>query len=153
MRFAILLLPVLALPHPASSQQDAPLRALRAAYPLVTWETASVHGDFDCDSVPGDARIGRYRGHLFVGLYFAGRKQVDILEFAVSAAVQQAICAEPATLTTESLDFDPSAAGVGPLPGFHRSVSCKGLRLAGGECDPVHIYWNHDQRQITWWRL
>jgi hypothetical protein len=24
--------------------------------------------------------------------------------------------------------------------------------LSGGECDPIHIYWNHNTRRLEWWR-
>jgi len=154
MRYAFPLLFLAAISGCRTPQTTRPLDALRSAYPQVIWDTLSVRADLNCDSLPDEARIGHYKGHIFVGFTFADAKEPDILEFAVAGGIQQAICGEPATLTTESQDFSPSASDErGELPGFRRSAWCVGLRLAGGECDSVHIYWNHDAKQITWWRL
>lgn len=37
--------------------------------------------------------------------------------------------------------------------GFRQSKTCKGLRLTDGECDSMHIFWNHETKHIDWWRL
>ena len=140
-----------AIPSCRVGESD-PRTTLHAAYPEVRWDTIPVRADFDCDGSDDHAVIGRYKDHVFVGFVFARSRNTDVLEYAVSAGIQQAICQEPATLEVESQDFDPPAES-GALPGFRRSLSCKGLRLAGGECDSVHIYWNHNDKQITWWRL
>jgi hypothetical protein len=56
-------------------------------------------------------------------------------------------------LEIESLDYDPAENGGGKLDGFERSRTFKGLRLSGGECDDVHLFWNHITKHLNWWRL
>ena len=40
-------------------------------------------------------------------------QEPEVLDFAIDAGIQEAICQEPAKLAIESLDYDPSDA-VGP---------------------------------------
>jgi hypothetical protein len=51
-------------------------------------------------------------------------------------------------LRVESLDYDPAEA-VGKIDGFRRSKTCKGPRLEGGECDSVHVFWNHKTKRLN----
>jgi len=149
--------PVLALLVPslcaAQTEREA-LDSLRAANPGIRWEAHATRLDFDCDSAIDYAFLGRASRHIYVAVFLTRTRKVTGLQFGISAGVQAAICAEPASLTAESLDFDPSTSEeIGPLEGFRRSASCKGLELSGGECDPIHLYWNHTQGRMSWWRL
>jgi hypothetical protein len=111
-----------------------------------------VVGDLNCDGRADDATVGHLPGKVLVGVIMAGTATPTILEFAVSRSEQAAVCNDNVTLELEDLDYDP-AGSVGPLPGFARSKTCKGLRLAEEECDSIHIYWNGVTKQLTWWRL
>jgi hypothetical protein len=138
------------LPAPASSRTA--LERLSEARPNVRWETKRVlRADFDCDGRTDQAFLGRYGGRVYVGVVRAAAEKPEILDFAVDAAIQEAICAEPAKLAIESLNYDPTD-GVGPIDGFHRSHTCKGLELSGGECDSIHLFWNHASKSLDWWR-
>jgi hypothetical protein len=119
----------------------------------IRWETWSVlRGDFDGDGRVDQALLGRGPKRVFVGVVYSSGGKPDILEFAISSGQQAAICSEPAKLEVESLDYDPSDT-VGKLEGFERSRTAKGLRLSGGECDDVHLFWNHITKHLGWWRL
>jgi hypothetical protein len=136
----------------ASAQSKDGLRVLATARPEVRWSAATgLKGDFDCDGQPDQAFLGRAGGRVYVGVVRSGHRMPEILDFAVNPGVQEAICAEPAVLRIESLDYDPAKA-VGEIPGFRRSKTCKGLRLEGGECDSVHFFWNHKTKRLEWWR-
>ncbi len=136
-----------------SAQPLQPIQVLSAAAPEVAWSEGShLPADFDCDGDTDHAFLGHRPGRVYVGLVRAASPKPEILEFAVNPGVQAAICGEPAELAVESLDYDPTEA-VGPIEGFRRSQSCKGLQLSGGECDSVHLFWNHKTRQLEWWRL
>lgn len=131
----------------------ASLQVLKVAAPGVEWvEKSVVVGDIDCDGHPDAAFLGRKPGHAFLGLVRAGQTKPEILSFPIDPAKQAATCGEPARLQVESLDYDPSE-GVGPIEGFERSQSCKGLTLSGGECDAIHLFWNRKTRRLDWWRL
>jgi hypothetical protein len=139
--------------HAAVVSAESALQHRSAARPEVRWDAKSgVRADFDCDERPDRAFLGRNAGRVYVGLVRAAGQKPEILEFAVSAAVQEAICAEPAKLAIESLDYDPTEA-VGTIDGFRRSRTCKGLRLSGGECDSIHLFWNHASKSLDSWPL
>jgi hypothetical protein len=132
-------------------RQEA-LHSLSVTRPDVKWDVKSaLSADFDCDGSLDEALLGRTAGKVFVGIVRAAGKQPQILEFGVNPNAQDAICQEPSTLTIESLDYDPTEE-VGKVDGFQRSRRCKGLLLSGGECDPIHLYWNYRTKHIGWWR-
>jgi hypothetical protein len=93
----------------------------------VQWDADSaVIADFDCDGRRDHAFLGRASGKVFVGLVHSPVPKAQILEFAVDASQQAAICAEPAKLEVESLDYDPTEA-VGKIAGFRRSRTPRGF--------------------------
>jgi hypothetical protein len=134
-----------------SLEQDG-LRALSVAMSGVHWDAKSARSaDFDFDGSLDAASLGHAEGKVFVGVYRASAKQPQILEFGVNPSVQDAICEEPAQLEIESLGDDPNE-NIGEIDGFNTSQQSKGLELSGGDCDPIHIYWNHRTKHIWWWR-
>jgi hypothetical protein len=154
----ILVLATLLALTPAQSKdnqarrKDA-LRSLSVARPDVKWDVKSaLSADFDCDGSIDDAFLGRATGKVFLGIVQAAAKEPQIMEFGVTPNAQDAICQEHAKLTIESLNYDPTDA-VGKLDGFKRSHRCKGLLLSGGDCDPIHLYWNYKTKHVDWWRL
>ncbi len=133
-------------------QQDA-LRLLSLARPDVQWDAKSaLRADFDCDGSLDEAFLGRAAGKVFVGVVRAGVEQPEILMFGVCGGSQSAICQEPAKLAIESLNYDP-AKDIGAIEGFRPSRRCKALLLSGGECDPIHLFWNYKSMHLGWWRL
>jgi len=152
LRIALLALLVGAVAS-AQAQGTPALQALAAFEPEVRWdETSELTADITCDGRPDHALLGRRDGRVYVGLVVSGRPRPEILSFGVGGGIQDAICAEPAVLSVESLDYDPKKAG-GRLDGFRRSKRCKGLRLSGGQCDSIHFFWNHRTKELDWWRL
>ena len=144
---------MLALAGGGEAHSPAPLRAVVAYAPDVKWESISeLAADLDCDGRPDRALLGRHSGTIYVGVLLSSKREPQLFGFAVDPGIQNAICAEPAVLTIESLDYDPKEEGVGPIAGFRRSKRCKGLRLEGGECDSIHFFWNHKTRRLEWWR-
>ncbi len=125
------------------------LQSLSKAAPHVQWDAKSVtSGAIACDGGRDNAYLGRGKGNVYVGLVRTTKDGPEILEFAVDPGRQDAICAEPATLAVESLDYDPE----GDVAGFQRSKVCKGLVLNDSQCDPIHIFWNRSTRHLSWWR-
>ncbi len=132
----------------------AVLRAVEAYAPDVKWQAISeLAADLDCDGRPDHALLGRHSGNVYVGVVLSSERKPQVLGFAVDPGIQNAICAEPAVLSVESLDYDPpEEMGSIAVAGFRRSKRCKGLRLEGGECDSIHFFWNHKTRRLEWWR-
>ena len=138
--------------NPAAVSPQSALQQLSKARPEVRWDAKSgMRADFDCDGRPDRAFLGRNEGRVYVGLVRAAAQNPEVLDFAVDGRIQEAICAEPAKLVIESLDYDPTE-DVGPVDGFRRLRTCKGLELSGGECDSIHLFWNHALKRLDWWR-
>jgi hypothetical protein len=60
------------------------------------------------------------------------------------------ICAAPARLSVAPLSCDQD--GGEKLPGCVASPHTSGLTIDDNQCDPINLYWDHDQRRLAWWR-
>lgn len=137
----------------SQARQQAALRSLSVARPDVNWDSKSaLSADFDCYGSLDEAFLGRAAGKVFVGVVRAADKEPEVLAFGLAGSAQDAICQEHITLKIESLNYDPTE-DVGKIDGFRRSRRCKGLLLSGGECDPIHLFWNFKTNHLGWWRL
>ncbi len=81
------------------------------------------------------------------------KSQAEIAQFKVDRSCQDCICALPAEMEIESMDYDPSETIGTALPGFERSSEAKGLVLSDGMCDSIHFFWDHQANKLSWWRL
>jgi hypothetical protein len=85
-----------------------------------------VRDDFDCDGRPDVAYLGREGSDVLVGIVRAATANAQVLKFGVGAGRQDAICAEPAILGVETMDFnaadDPE---LGAIEGCVPSKTCK----------------------------
>ena len=57
-------------------------------------------------------------------------------------------------LQLEPLDVSTKTfkATIGARPdGYHRSTSCMGLRLSGGDNATVHLYWHRRKSELSAW--
>ncbi len=122
----------------------------------IKWDPSSVvKADVDCDGAPDTARLGYVgKNRVRLSVTFAATKTVQSLDFGWGDSMaQDSLCGTEAVLTVEDLDYD-LAEIFGEAPeGFKKSKTCKGLNVSGGECDSMHIYWDHQTKQIEWWRL
>lgn len=148
--------------HPvgsASAQDARPPQATRQAAAAIAEDAgdarpSTVKADIDCDSAEDTAQMEYVEDRVRVTVTFAATKAPQSLEFGLGDSMaQESLCGTEATLEIEDMDYDLiEAFGENP-EGFRQSKTCKGLRLMGGECDSMHIFWNHDARHIDWWRL
>lgn len=116
--------------------------------------SALVSADVDCDGLEDTAQLEYVDGHVRLAVTRAATRTPQFLEFGLGdSRAQDSLCGTEATLEIEDLDYDLTEA-LGENPeGFRQSKTCKGLRLTGGECDSMHIFWNHNTKNIDWWRL
>jgi hypothetical protein len=114
--------------------------------------TQRVTADFDGDGYTDTATLRQESRNVFVTVTRGGPNAAkpQVLAFGVDPARQDAICGLPAALAIEQQQCSPmdeTLAGCKAIP------NSAALRLAGGECDAVHLYWNHDAGEMDWWRL
>jgi hypothetical protein len=128
--------------------QVPPIAAAASKFaPDVTWRPTSVlTADFSCRGRKEQAILGVTSKEIVIAVFLDGTsRKPEVLRY--SAAARDA---RQAKLTLESLDYDRDE-DTGPLPGFRRSRTCKGLNLSDGLVDSAHIYWNHDARRFDDW--
>lgn len=129
------------------------LARLSRSYPEVRWDTSSVvTADFNGDKISDRAGIGYKGGQVIVSISMGHNKnhgKAQLLSFGVGAGIKDAVCEVPATLKVEPLECNAEDS---LLPGCKRLSAAKGLSLSGGECDSIHLYWNHLTKQMEWWR-
>ena len=110
--------------------------------------------DVDCDGAEDTARMEYVEDRVRVTVTLAATKESQSLEFGLGDSMaQESLCGTEATLDVAGMDYDLTEVFGENPEGFRQSKSCKGLRLMGGECDSMHIFWNHDAQHIDWWRL
>ena len=128
---------------------------------LVSGCTASVREelrlDLDGDGSAETVSLSQRPNQVVVsirGPALIGGKQT--LSFGVDPARQDAVCGLPVILEITDPDCAPEALGSDPLDqleGCKALPQSKGLALSDGMCDSIHMYWNHEKRQVWWWRL
>jgi hypothetical protein len=129
-------------------QRDAPTG-------VPTWSGALVKFDADGDGAMDYARLAQSPSHVVIAFVrgpLSRASRIQWLDFPVNAGSQDGICALPASLAVEKTDYAPGSESTPDLPGFKPSHDLRGLALKGGECDDVHLYWNHDAHRLDWWR-
>jgi len=110
--------------------------------------------DLDGDGAPESIRLVQENAQ--VSITVEGQSVTDgsqTLTFGVDPARQDAVCTLPVTLTPAASDCAPEALGAQTLPGCVVKPTARGLTLSDGQCDAIHLYWNHDTRGLAWWRM
>src|SRR5688572_2030379 len=153
---------VLASTHPAMAQGEptggraTAQQALQTARPGLMWRYVRAI-DINCDGMRDDIFTAQDATNYYVAAVIATRSgavRASVVRFQLAGNNQESFCGRPEPLKTESQDIDfPESVGEPPPQGFRRSPRCLGLRLAVGECDSFHLYWNHTSGQLDWWRL
>jgi hypothetical protein len=136
-----------------ATEADA-LKLLQSASPNRVWDPSSaLKIDIDSDGKPDYVFLSQDAKSATVGLVM-GQKghRVLVQTFPIGDPSQDSLCAAPAGIAKESLDYDPTDA-VGAIPGFRRTKSGVGFILGGGECDVFHFFWNTRTNNLDWWRL
>ena len=144
--------------HPVSADDTNRLAAhLKRQFPPVTWKAASrLQVDINCDGIPDHVMLGRQGKKVVVAvvtgpLTKASRAHVESLFVGTDA--QDSLCLPEVRLIIEHQDFDLIQILGGEPPGFRRSKTCKGFKIADDACDSFHFYWNHEANRPQWWRL
>ncbi len=129
------------------------LGRLSAAEPSVRWQEASrVRVDVDCDGKVDDVYLGRQAAKVYVGLLRAAEGPPSVLAFEIGTTAQAGICGEPASIASEALPLPTSADAPAEAAPGATHPRCRGIRLSGGECDSIHLFWNSKTKRLDWWR-
>jgi hypothetical protein len=135
----------------AAKSTDALLSCVKKDRPAVRWDTKSiVVADFDGDGRPDSAVLGYERDKLLLAVHVGhAGSPASYFEFSINRGVQAAVCTAPVKLETSALECN---SGEGELPGCKSSPGASVLSIIDGECDSIHLYWNHTLSRMQWWR-
>ena len=108
-----------------------------------------VRGDFDGDGIEDRANLIQQTDHVSVAIHLGGSTKTQMLRFGIDPAAQAAICGLPAELSVAPATCDTEE---GALEGCKDLPGVVGLTLSGGDCDAIHLFWDHNAGQMSWWR-
>ena len=135
----------------ASTPRSSLLAEAVASRKDVKWDPSTlVTADLDGDGKSDSALVGYVGDQLLVVIGNGGRAQntpIQLMQFAIGQT-QDSICAAPATLEVTELSC---GTGANQLPGCI-GAPAPALKLSGGDCDPIYLYWDHDHKRMGWWR-
>ena len=139
------------------SQTSVAEQLIKAAAPdrNIDWSKTIIRFDADGDGIEDFTWLGQSKSKVRIGFVHGplqAKSKVQLLEFGVGGVSQSDLCALPATLRLERLDYTPGSRDIPPLHGFRRSRALRGLVLHGGDCDDIHLYWNRASHLLAWWR-
>ena len=121
----------------------------------IKWDDSSiVSADISCDGVPDTAKLGYIENRVRLSVTIGTSGETQSIEFGLGeSGYQGSLCGTDAILKVTDMDYDlVEIFGENP-EGFKQSKTCKGLNVSAGECDSMHIFWNHKTKHINWWRL
>lgn len=127
--------------------------SLTAGAALAGEAVRTLQVDIDCDGKSDRVFLSQNKRSASVRIVFGDTKRRQAkLRFVAAQGQQDAVCAMPVHLELQSLDYEPLKEEVPELPGFQRSKTCNSFALVDGECDSIHFYWDHEARELEWWR-
>lgn len=122
--------------------------------PNIRWDSKSVlQGDFDCDGKRDAALLGEDKQSVWVAIFNRG---LDAAPQTLSFPKSVMCNAKKRHLKADALDVSDAEwrDSLGEVPdGYRTSKTCQGLVLESGECDSLHIYWNHAKKKFNAWTL
>lgn len=117
----------------------------------------AVSADLNCDGVADRARLlyPKDAQQVVVELTLGGDLGVSKLRFGLNdSGRQNALCGSTAQLEATGSDAAALKAIFGELPrGYRAGEQCAELVLEDGQCDSIHLYWDHARQHLNWWRL
>ncbi len=142
-------------PTISKKQRSNVLMLLQRARPNVKWDSKTLIRSNFVDEKPSNfAVLGTSDQKVHVAVIvgpLTTSSSVFSEDFAIDPGVQKGICALPAKLEVEALKNSPPEPS-GALEGMSPEADVKGLRLSGGDCDRVHLYWSPALKKLMWWR-
>lgn len=149
-KLCLLALTTLSL-HAWGNSTDA-LKTLNLVAPKTAWDAKSViEIDIDCDNHKDYVFLNQTGEKANLGIVLGKEINKAYLSAITMRNAKKEVCADPAGILPESMDYDPKFVTGKSITGFKRS-KCQAFRLTSTKCEPYHFYWNTLQDRPAWWR-
>jgi hypothetical protein len=127
------------------------LQILRNERKDVRWEASSVVvGDIDGDEKQDTVAVGYLPEEVVLAIHATtATSKINFLNFGVNPGAENAVCSVPVELSVMPLSC---SSDTGRLPGCKETPKALALVLSDGDCDPINLYWSHDEHRLAWWR-
>ena len=121
----------------------------------IKWDESSVvKADIDCDGLLDTAKLGYIENRVRLSVTLGADGSTQSIEFDLGKSDHQdSLCGSNVVLKVTDMDYDLKEAFSENPEGFQQSKTCHGLDVSAGDCDSMHIFWNHKTKHINWWRL
>jgi len=138
---------------------STPFEAISSALPQFRWRPESqLTVDINADGQRDWAFFGTTETTGAVGVVVGGEgpisKRTRYLDFMLSNSHQRGICGRFQELRLSPQDAEAKFEGLSARPeGWKGCAKCFEIEVVTDvECDPLHVYWNHDRQSLGWWR-
>ena len=122
----------------------------------IMWQKDAVHEvDIDCDGIEDLVYMGKIDNDFVIKVSPSSSSIESRLQFGLGQASRQdAICglnpkfeSYASDAETQKMLFDEV------FEGYKSGKQCFDLNISGGECDSITVFYNHNSKQLNWWRL
>lgn len=112
----------------------------------------TVELDLDRSGRTDSARLGIAQDSIAL-LVSLDSQSLPLIEIPIDGSRQFGICpGRPPEIRVVARSEAPGHA-LGETPqGYEICPDCFEIVVSGGECDPLHFFWNGEVEQLNWWR-
>lgn len=127
--------------------------SLSEIVPACEWREESITVDVDCDGTKDRFFVARDASRHYVAVELRDGS-TSVVSFVLEGNSQDSLCGPAKRLEKEFVAVADVIDMIGEVPeGMSTNSECPGVRLRSGECDSFHLYWNHNRKTLSWWRL
>lgn len=122
----------------------------------IKWDGSSLlKADVNCDGKLDFTTLGYKGDEVFVRTSIADSDVVSVLEFGLNQPSRQdALCGKDVKLSSYQNSKEGLIEVFDEIPKEYKaSQVCHSLNISAGECDSIHMLWNHETYKLNWWRL
>jgi hypothetical protein len=111
-----------------------------------------VEADLDRSGQVDSAQLGIAAESIGL-LVTVNSKPLPVIDIPIDESKQFGICPGTGPSISLATQSDAPLNALGETPrGYEACPDCIEIVVGGGECDPLHFYWDTITNQLAWWR-
>jgi len=111
--------------------------------------------DIDCDGIAENVTLEISEQNFVVSVVTSSNGKSTSLTFGLDQPSRQdAICGTSPMLSARTAETEEGHINMfGEIvDGYNYSPACKELIVSGGDCDPIHVFFDHKRDTLNWLR-